>query len=378
LSILAAVAKAAKQQNIIAILGSDEGMVREEALKRFRALASDGGGEFSNEVIDGVADNSEGAFQICVNVVQGLQTLPFFGGEKVVWLKGATFLGDDVTGRSERTLSGVQALQDELARGVPEGVSFLLSAPAIDKRRSFFKTLEKIGEVGTFDKPDPGRDGWQEAVSRSVMKRAKTLGLGFDPDALELFVLLAGDGSAQVAAEIEKLDLFLGPERRVVTLEDVRVLVPLSRAGVVFEIGRALQNGNGARAIELIDRQLERGESAIGLMRASIIPTLRNLFTAKVVLEQAGGRTRNFKAALDSLPDKSWLPLTKAGAVNSWGLSQVAGAAESRSLENLRQAMESCLRADQALVTTGLDPRMVLHRLVAELVAGTHEKGARR
>jgi DNA polymerase-3 subunit delta len=368
----------AKQQNIIAILGSDEGMVREEALKRFRNLAADGSGEFSNEVIDGVADNSEGAFQICVNVVQGLQTLPFFGGEKVVWLKGATFLGDDVTGRSERTLSGVQALQDELSRGVASGVTFLLSAPAIDKRRSFFKTLEKIGEVETFDKPDPSREGWQEAVSRSVMKRARALGLDFEPEALELFVLLAGDGSAQVAAEIEKLDLFLGPGRRMVTLEDVRVLVPLSRAGVVFEIGRALQNGNGARAIELIDRQLERGESAIGLMRASIIPTLRNLFTAKVVLEQAGGRTRNFKAALDALPDKSWLPLTKAGAVNSWGLSQAAAGAESRSLENLRQAMESCLRADQALVTTGLDPRMVLHRLVAELVAGTHEKGARR
>ncbi len=367
-----------RQENIIAILGSDEGMVRESALKRFRSLAGEGSGEFSNEIIDGVADNSEGAFQICMSVVQGLQTLPFFGGEKVVWLKGATFLQDDVTGRSERTLSGVQALQDELERGVPAGVTFLLSAPGIDKRRSFFKSLEKIAVVELFDKPDPNRDGWQEAVAQLVVKRAKSLGLGFEPEALELFVLLAGDGSAQVAAEVEKLDLFLGPERRVVTLEDVRVMVPLSRAGVVFEIGRALQHGNGARAIELIDRQLERGESAIGLMRASIIPTLRNLFTAKVILEQSGGRTRSFKAALDGLPDKSWLPLTKAGAVNTWGLSQVAAAAESRSLANLTQAMESCLRADQALVTTGLDPRMVLHRLVAELVAGTHEKGARR
>jgi DNA polymerase-3 subunit delta len=36
---------------------------------------------------------------------------------------------------------------------------------------------------------------------------------------------------------------------------------------------------------------------------------------------------------------------------------------------SLRQIMEATLRADQALVTTGLDHRLILHRLIVEITA---------
>ena len=36
---------------------------------------------------------------------------------------------------------------------------------------------------------------------------------------------------------------------------------------------------------------------------------------------------------------------------------------------SLRQVMEATLKADQALVTTGLDHRLVLHRLIVEITA---------
>lgn len=363
---------------IHAIIGTDEGRVKEEALRLHKELTGGNDDGFTHETIDGTADNSDGAFEICKRVIEALNTLPFFGGEKVVWLKSATFLVDDVTGRSDRTLSGVEALKECLEAGLAQGVTFLLSATGIDKRRAFWKFIEKNAEVRSFDKIDTSREGWEDEVARLVQGRAKDLGLSFDDDAMELFVMQAGEATRQIGSELEKLDLYLGPERRRVELDDVRKLVPMSRAGIVFEIGKALQTGDAARAIELIDRLLESGESAIGLMRASIVPTVRNLFMAKVVAEMGikAGSYPAFSGALDRLPplQKAWLPQKKAGGVNAYPLFLSMGATRAFTLDGLRGLMESALKADKALVTTGLDHRLVLHRLVAEMSAAVVRK----
>lgn len=357
--------------NIHAVIGTDEGRVKEEAMRLHRELTGGVDDGFTHETIDGNADNSDGAYEICRKVIEALNTLPFFGGEKVVWLKSASFLVDDITGRSDRTLSGVDALKDCLDAGLAPGVTFLLSATGIDKRRAFWKWLEKHAAVKSFDKIDTSREGWEEEVAALVEGRAKDLGLSFEDDALELFVMLAGEATRQINSELEKLDLYLGKERRTVALADVRALVPMSRAGVVFEIGKALQNGDAARALELIDQQLERGESAIGVIRASIIPTVRNLFMAKVVAETGvpTGSYPAFAAAVDRLPEiqRAWLPQKKTGGVNAYPLFLSMGAVKKFPLSSLRKAMESTLRADRELVTTGLDHRLVLHRLVAEI-----------
>ena len=92
------------------MIGSDEGLVREKALELHNRLTGGHDDGFTHEIIDGIADNSDSAFEICSNVIQALQTLPMFGGDKVVWLRNANFLGDNVTGRSQRTEAGVESL----------------------------------------------------------------------------------------------------------------------------------------------------------------------------------------------------------------------------------------------------------------------------
>jgi DNA polymerase-3 subunit delta len=356
------------------LVGNDDGRLKEEALRLHRELTGGSDDGFSHETIDGNADNSEGAFQICRSVVGALQTLPFFGG-KVVWLKNANFLLDDVTGRSERTQSGVESLRACLEGGLAPGIVFLMSATGIDKRRVFWKFLEKHAQVRVFDKIDTSRDGWQDQVAALVESKAAALGLSFAGDALELFIMLAGEATRQIGNELEKIDLYLGPDRREVTPDDVRKMVPLSRAGVVFEIGNALQNGDAARALELIDHQLERGESAIALMRASVIPTVRNLFMAKVLSEKKlpSRNYSEFAGALDRLPEieRLWLPQKKAGGVSVYPLFLSLRGAARFTLDGLRRAMEAALHADRSLVTTGLDHRLVLHRLIAEVTAAS-------
>ncbi len=357
------------------IVGSDDGLVREEALALYNQLTGGNDDGFTHETIDGNADNAEGAYQICGSAVQSLMTMPMFGGDKVVWLRNVNFLGDDVTGRAQRTEAGVEMLRSAVEKGLPQRIRFLLSADKVDKRRGFWKFLEKNASVRSYDKIDVSRDGWQDQVAQIVEGRARELGLSFEPEALELFIMLAGEQSKQIANELEKLDLYLGLERREVTEDDVRRLVPLSRAAVIFETGKAIQTGNVARAIQLIDEQLNAEESAIGIMRASIINVVRNLYMAKLILEKfkaPAGSYSAFAGALNRLPeaDRGWLPQKKDGTgVNVFPIFLAVQNAKNFDLDGLQHVLEQTQRADQALVTTGLDHRLILHRLIAEIAA---------
>ncbi|BDS07500.1 DNA polymerase III subunit delta [Oceaniferula spumae] len=356
---------------IYVITGSDEGTVAEEALKVFEKIKPEGGDDFANEIINGTISNADEALSACSQVIQSLQTVPFFGGGKSVWLKNANFLGSDRTSEAEATKQGVEALLECLQSGLAQDITFLISCGALDKRRAFYKYLKKEANLQSYDKPDVSRDGWQDEVAHLVRNKARDLGLTFQGDALELFVMLAGEDTRQINSELEKIDLYLG-DRREVSEDDVRTMVPLSRAGVVFEIGNAIQKKNGARAIELVDQQLSRKETAIGILRASIIPTIRNLFMAAAASDGKNipnGNYNQYSAALDSLPsnERAWLPQKKAGGVNAYPLFLASKSARNFGLAKLREAMEATLDADRALVTTGLDQRVVLHRLIATI-----------
>ena len=77
---------------------------------------------------------------------------------------------------------------------------------------------------------------------------------------------------------------------------------------MIWEISRAIEKRDAKRAINLIDSLLAKNENAVGLIKASIIPTVRNLFFAKLA-EPYG--------SVNSAPDavKAVLPKKKDGSM---------------------------------------------------------------
>src|SRR5437879_1485783 len=178
--------------NTYAVLGSDEGEVKRVAAELASNLTPAAAGDFGLETIDGAADNADQAETRVRSTIEALQTLPFFGGTKVVWLKNVNFLGDDQKARSAAVQSVLEELSELLDRGVGSEITFLISATEVDKRRAFYKTLVKRAEVQVFDRLDSGRAGWEEEATEIVQQRAKKRKLQFDADALDLFVLRTG------------------------------------------------------------------------------------------------------------------------------------------------------------------------------------------
>src|SRR5438093_11296206 len=180
---------AATTANIYAVVGSDESEVKHVAAELAANLTPPEAGDFGLEIIDGAAENAEQAPARIRSTIEALQTLPFFGSTKVVWLKNANFLGDDQKARSVVVQSALEELSELLDRGVGSEITFLISATDVDKRRGFYKTLVKRAQVQVFDRLDSGRAGWEDAATEIVQRRAKKRKLQFDADALDLFVL---------------------------------------------------------------------------------------------------------------------------------------------------------------------------------------------
>lgn len=361
------------QAPIVVVAGSDDSEIKRAARQLAGEMAPPEAGDLGCDTIDGAAENVDQAVQRLHQTIDALLTLPFFGGSKLVWLKNATIFSDSVIGRSPSVLEAVEKLTEVLSGGIPEGVRFLLSAIDIDKRRSFYKQLGKIADVQLFDKVDTGRSGWEEAAARAASERARSYGLELRADALELFVLLTGGHSGQVESELEKLDLYLGEERRQITTDDLHRMVASSKASVIFELGNAIASRNLNQALDLIEQLLYQGEKAVGILLVAIIPTVRNLLLVKDLMT----RHRippprvpfHFGSAINRLPAQATahLPRKKDGTLNTYPLGIAAMGARHYEVGELRRALEACLAANVTLVTSGLDAQTVLTELVVRI-----------
>jgi DNA polymerase-3 subunit delta len=330
-------------------MGSDEARVKEAALLLVRSLTPPEAGDFSNDIIDGTADNADHAGTICSNICMALQTLPFFGGTKVVWLKNANFLGDSGPGRGQDAVNGFERILDIVEGGLGSDVRFVISATTIDKRRSAYKRISKIANIEVFDKPDTSRAGWEGPVLAMASRKAKELGITFESGALELLVQMAGDDTRQLENELEKIDLYLG-ERRRAGLKTVQGLVSMSRAGVLWDLGNAI----GKRDLP---------------------PRVRSL----LLIKDLGSRYKlnkfnyaGFCTSLEGLPSSatSHLPRKKDGTgFNAYPMFLAIPETGNYTLEELHAGFKACLAANSKLVTSSLDPKLVLERLLVGLLA---------
>ena len=390
--------------NIHAVVGSDESEVKRVAAELAAKLAPPDAGEFGLEVIDACADNVEQAVAKIRLGIEALQTIPFFGGGKLVWLKNANCLADSVIGRSAAVQGALEELGDLMEAGLGADVTLLISATETDKRRSFYKTLARRAEVQVIDRLDSSRAGWEEEATEIVRRRAKARKLQFEEDALDLFVLLTGGDTRQIENELEKIDLYcgtgilpvepagvspaakittgkmpVGPTARMavphVNVEQVRELVPLSRAGVIFELGNALAACDLGRALMLVKRLLDQGESAIGILLVAILPTVRNLLLAKDLMERhhmaRPHAPFSFISALNRLPAEATehLPRKKDGSINGYALGLAAQQANRFETKKLIAGLEACLEANVRLVSSQLDHELILTEIVVKLLA---------
>jgi len=364
--------KSAKTAQIHVLTGSDEAEIKRAASALVERLAP-GDDPFGKEVIDGAVSTVDESVNRIEDTIGALLTLPFFGGGKLVWLKSASFLADSPQGRSDAVLAALEKLLGVLADGLPEGVHFVISAPGADKRRTAYKNLTKLGEVHLFEKPDTARMSEDELLDW-VGGRAADAGLKISAQALAGLAARVGSDSGQMHNELEKLSLCIGPGREI-GMDDIRMLVPMTREGGIFDLSNAIALRDLRLALATLNQLLDQGESAIGILLAAIVPQVRNLLIAKDLLVthrlQPPAEAHFFARMISRIPEEetTHLPRKKDGGINTYGLGLAAMHCSRFTLDELREALIQCAHTNRTLISGTLPDDIALSQLIIRLLA---------
>lgn len=182
---------------------------------------------------------------------------------------------------------------------------------------------------------------------RAALRRVK-----LDTGAVADLTEFVGDELRQLDQELIKLADYA--PHRTVTREDVRRLVPATRAASVFEMADALGMGDGATAAKLMRHALDiDGEQPLRLI-GMIARQYRLLIQAKAL--QAQGVK----------------PLEMARTLNAadWMVPKLLNQANRHTFVALERAMARILAADEAIKTGKLSDREAMDVLLAELLTG--------
>lgn len=361
---------------LILVCGDDDLAVKQRAAHVFEKLCGDHGG-MDDEVVDAGALNSGEALKAISRLREALQTLPFFGGGKVVWFKGCDFLGEGKVSTVKAVTEALAALADMLKKFEWGEVRLIVSAGKVDKRKSFYKTLNKIGEVETFAGWSVDDRDWAGQAESWARQQLRAQQKEISEEAVAQLVAYTGPNARQLNNEVEKLAVFVGDRRRI-ELADVETISTRNKQARAFALGDALGDRNLTALLRALDEELwamktDSKKSEIGMLYGLISKVRVMLFLKEMMAARWLRMERNyssFKAQLarvpaDALPsDRRINPLS----MNPYVLFKALPQSARYSTDELVRAMDLLLDCNRRLVQSGMDGGLVLQQTLTLIV----------
>jgi DNA polymerase-3 subunit delta len=369
---------AAAPAPVLLVCGEDDFNVKQRSRQIFQKWSDELGG-MDHETIDAQVSNGGEALKALGKLREGLNTLPFFGGGKVVWLQNCSFLGDDRTASSAAVTESLGELSADLKVFKWQNVRLLISAGKVDKRKSFYKTIEKIGAIESFAALSLDDKDWASKAEDHALKQLKGLKKSINDEALAELVSNVGPNLRQLGNEVEKLALYVG-DRAQIEVEDVNAIVTRNKQARAFALGDALGERDLPRLLRCLDEEMwemkfDNTKSEIGLLYGLISKVRALIFLKEMLREkwiQPEGDYNRFKSQLERIPkeklpeDKRFNPL----ALNPYILFKALPHARRYASDELVRAMELLLQCNQRLIFSSLDEKLVLQQTLVEIVRG--------
>ena len=376
-------ARAAVKQSapLALVCGEDEFGVQERAKELYLQWTAELGG-MDHEIIDASVAYGNEALKALAKLREALQTLPFFGSGKVVWFRNCSFLSDE-RAATQAVTETLAELAQELKEFSFDKVRLLISAGKVDKRKVFYRTLDKLGAVENFASWSVDDRNWESQAELRARKAIAARDKEISDEALAELISRIGPNARQLDNEIEKLCLYAG-SRKEIQFEDVAAISTRNKLARAFALGDALGDRDLPRLLGRLDEELwsvklDPKKSEIGLLYG-LISKIRVMILLKEMMREGWIKPEmnydRFKAQLARVPaeqlpeDRRFNPLAQNPYVLFRALSQV----KRYSQEELVRAMELLFQCNYRLVSSNLDEALVLQQTLVQIVGNAETR----
>jgi DNA polymerase III subunit delta len=368
---------AARQSaSLVLVCGEDEFAVKQRAKQIYLQWTEEVGG-MDHEIIDAAVSHSGEALKVLGKLREALQTLPFFGSGKVIWLQNCNFLGDERAATAQAVTDSLVGLAQELKDFAWQNVRLLISAGKVDKRKVFYKTLDKLGTVEALAGWSVDDRDWADQAEAWARKAIRARQKEISDEALAELIARVGANARQLHSEIEKLVLYVGDQKEI-EADDVAAICTRNKTARAFALGDALGDRDLPRLLRCLDEslwevKLDPQKSEIGLLYG-LISKVRAMILLKEMLSEGWVKPEmdyyRFKAQLERVPpeqlpeDRRFNPL----AINPYVLYKALPQVKRYSQAELIRAMDLLFQCNHRLVSSSLDESLVLQQTLVQIV----------
>ena len=358
------------------IHGDDDFAVSQRARQIYQKWCEEGDGE-DNEIVEAHAVNAGEALKALGRLNEAIETLPFFGGGKVVWFKACNYLSDGRIAKANDVSEALADLATKLKTFDWAGVRMLISSAKADKRKTFYKMTSKAGYVEEFTALSVDDRDWQAKAEQLIGSRLKSLKKRADYSTVNELAQFVGPDTRAIVSECDKLAAYVG-EAAEITVNDVKSIVTQGKHAKAFALGDALGERNLTKLLKRLDEDLwatktDRKKSVIRLV-AGLVSKVRSLLFARELLDARWVKPvrgfAQFKSQIENLPadafaeDRRISPL----GLHPYVLFSATNQAQNYTREELVEAMDLLMHCNRKLVSTSLDESFVLQQVLTQIV----------
>jgi len=278
--------------------------------------------------------------------------------------------------------AGDEAAVEELIDTVPaEDMVLIFTAPAVDKRKRLFKTVEKRGRAVECavreEKWGAGMDRafFEERVQQALERAGKTIGR----QALDTMYARAGKEMRRLHSEVEKLIGYMG-DRTEITDADVQAVFTDFHETAFYEINRAVRSADIKKCLPALHENLKIVDHPLQTL-GMIANEFRRLMAARELLFTVFRKRwkptmtyQQFVPVANQVRDEHPELISKGKfsllAMKDYPLYLFLKDAQKFDMERLTAIMEALLDADILLKSTrvgGAAPEIVMEQLLLKI-----------
>jgi len=304
-------------------------------------------------------------------------------------------------------LDNADLLQRALEKGFPQGNHLVVTTDMVDKRRTLYKSILKVGTVVNCSVPKGDRRA-DKTAQRAVLNDQlrgflSRSGKTIQKEASDCLVEMTGFDLRTFTSNLEKLISFVG-DRTEIRSDDVEKVLNRTKKDPLYELTNSVAERNILDAIFFLDSLLSDNFHPLQIL-AAITNQIRKLLVIRDFIESPHGKSwqgqqtnyQRFRDAVmpamqlydtdilnrlddwDSMtaavPDDAAKPSKKKektktdlGIVknpqNPYPVFQMAQRAQGFSLRELQTAMETLSDADVQMKSTPKNPRLILEKVI--------------